>query len=238
MTGAYFDLKPLIIPSDSTPYHILDGGTSEVEAAYSYVWNFCTEIADEYVPQPCKDKGKSSAVAFQYINYAENSDCYVIGNYNPANDDLDFKLLDDQDPTKGVSITYALGEKCQSNSRMRSATIDVQCANVENVILSAQEPLKCEYHMVMQSYHGCPTVSASCRKEGSYLLLYVFIVCVIRNVQSLKMGYVIPTGTAPSTLRARSLTATATPATREAPAPSPVAAAVAMTASTTDSRCK
>lgn len=127
--------------------------------SYNYQWNFCAEVGQSHVPQPCKDKGKTNAVAFQYVNYAEYSDCYVIGKYDPDNDDLDYKLLDEKDPTKGVTLTYALGEKCTSNSKLRSATIDVQCANVESVILSAQEPSKCEYHMVMQSYHGCPTVS-------------------------------------------------------------------------------
>ena len=103
--------------------------------------------------------GKTKGVAFQYMDYAEYSDCYVIGKYDPANDDLAYKLLDEKDPTKGVSLTYALGDKCVSNSRMRSATIDVQCANVASEIVSAQEPDKCEYHMIMKSYYGCPTVS-------------------------------------------------------------------------------
>ena len=50
------------------------------------------------------------------------------------------------------------GESCPSGA-LRSATIDVKCSNVEALIDSAQEPEGCQYHLVMESYHGCPKVS-------------------------------------------------------------------------------
>lgn len=65
-------------------------------------------------------------------------------------------MLDSRDPTKGVSISYPSGEKCSSGA-LRTTTLDVQCANIKSNILSAQEPHVCQYHFVMESYHGCPT---------------------------------------------------------------------------------
>lgn len=56
-------------------------------------------------------------------------------------------------------MKYALGEKCKSVDRLRSVSIDLLCADVPMKIISAQEPSKCQYHMVVESYHGCPTVS-------------------------------------------------------------------------------
>ena len=79
-----------------------------------------------------------------------------MGRYNADNDDLSYALLDSRDPTKGVSITYPKGEKCSSGA-LRSTTLDVQCANTKSTIISAQEPHVCQYHFVMESYHGCPT---------------------------------------------------------------------------------
>lgn len=65
-------------------------------------------------------------------------------------------MLDSRDPSKGVSVSYPSGEKCSSGA-LRTTTLDVQCANTKSTILSAQEPHVCQYHFVMQSYHGCPT---------------------------------------------------------------------------------
>jgi hypothetical protein len=132
--------------------------TPETEPSFSYQWNFCSTIGSSFIPDVCKAKGITEAVALQYLILPGYSDCYVIGKYDPANDDLSYTLLDETDPTKGVSMKYALGEKCHSVDRLRSASIDLVCADVEMKIISAQEPTKCQYHMVAESYYGCPTV--------------------------------------------------------------------------------
>ena len=43
------------------------------------------------------------------------------------------------------------------NQASRSVTIDVECADTKFKVLSAQEPSLCQYHIVAQSYYGCPT---------------------------------------------------------------------------------
>lgn len=163
--GAHFNLKPLILSSNEKSYYIKDGDipctTNIEEPAYSYTWNLCSPVSDVSVPDACKKLGKSSAVALQYMQNPgfDLTDCYVIGKYDAANDDLSYKLLDDKDPTKGLSITYAAGDRCNVVGNMRTTTIDVVCDNVDTRIVSALEPSTCEYHLVMKSYHGCPTVS-------------------------------------------------------------------------------
>lgn len=145
--------------SSDTCYFIQDGDipcTPETEPSYSYVWNFCDVIGSSSVPEACKKLDKTNAVALQYLDLGTSSDCYVIGKYDSNNDDAHYALLDDQNPALGVSIKYALGDKC-STGVLRSATIDIVCANVESSIVSALEPNHCEYHMVMKSYYGCPT---------------------------------------------------------------------------------
>lgn len=82
--------------------------------------------------------------------------CEVIGHYDKNNDDSYYELINDADPSFGVSISYRAGDRCP-NGIFRTSTIDVICANVESLILSALEPHVCGYHMVMKSYHGCPT---------------------------------------------------------------------------------
>lgn len=93
-----------------------------------------------------------------------------MGRYNAHNDDLSYAMLDSRDPSKGVSITYPSGERCASGA-LRSTTLDVQCGNSKSTILSAQEPNLCQYHFVMESYHGCPvecpvTKNGLCNSHG------------------------------------------------------------------------
>lgn len=100
-----------------------------------------------------------TGVVLQSATYSESQYyCYIIGHYDPDRHSLQYSLLDPHDPTKGISIKYPAGERCSATiAKPRSASIDVQCANVKSVILSAQEPDLCEYHLVMNSWHGCPT---------------------------------------------------------------------------------
>jgi hypothetical protein len=121
------------------------------------MWNFCANVAP--IPGACDKMGKTG-VALQYLDLGgKDYDCYVIGKYDPAKDDLHYSLLEHDDPSKGVSMHYPYGEKCSYSGIMRSATIDVQCADVEAKVVSAQATTQCSYHLVMQSVHGCPTVS-------------------------------------------------------------------------------
>lgn len=103
--------------------------------------------------------GKSGVV----MQYKETSKtCNILGHYDPKKNELEFRLLDVNDPSKGVSITYPRGENCGGDhpNLQRSATIDVECSNVEYLISSANEPQKCSYHISMKIYYGCPSVSS------------------------------------------------------------------------------
>jgi hypothetical protein len=118
--------------------------------------------------------GKSGVV----MQYKENSrTCNILGHYDPKKNELEFRLLDINDPSKGVSITYPKGESCggEHPNLQRSATIDLECANVEYLISSANEPQKCAYHISMKSYYGCPSV-CSLHDVSSLDLLYCLYV--------------------------------------------------------------
>ena len=84
----------------------------------------------------------------------------MIGQYDPSRDDTYYRLLEETDPSKGVSVVYQFGDKCP-NGNLRSTTIDVMCTNTKALIVSALEPDTCQYHMVMKSWYGCPQVMPS-----------------------------------------------------------------------------
>lgn len=160
-TGSTFDLRKLTLPLNSpTAYTIKDGDipcTPEIEPTYSYVWNFCSAIPTSSDPSFCNKTG----ISLQYLVRASDGykECHVIGTYDPKQDDLIYSLLDPSDPSKGVSLRYGNGDRCEAfktKGVYRSTTLDVQCANVKMSILSATEPNTCQYHMLLKSYYGCP----------------------------------------------------------------------------------
>lgn len=160
--GATFDLRPLMKSSSSDKaYYIKDGDipcTPETEPSFNYIWNFCSNVPGAVLPSECKGMGKTGVV-LQYITFEDTEKfCYIVGHYDSQIDQLTYSLLDQTDPSKGVSITYPSGEKCGSSTQLsRQATIDIECTNEEATVLFAQEPTTCSYHMSMKSWYGCPT---------------------------------------------------------------------------------
>eukprot|EP01041_Mallomonas_annulata_P013620 gene13620-28920_t len=157
--GVNFDLRPLTRFHEYDSYYIRDGDipcTPEIEPSYSYLWNICADVTN--IPAVCSNQTKIGAV-LQYLDGKDEEHlCHVIGKYENGNNDIKMLLLDETDPSKGVSLTYPSGEKCESNSgtSSRTATIDIQCSNVRSTILSATEPSPCHFHLIMKSYFGCP----------------------------------------------------------------------------------
>ncbi len=161
------DLQPLMLfETTQNPicYGIKDGDipcTPEHERVFSYAWNFCGDVTTSCFPSAvCKSSQMGAVIQYYHRDSDGYEECNVIGHYDPARDDTYYKLLDDHDPSKGVSLTYVFGDKCPSG-KLRSATLDVVCANTKYEVDSALEPMQCDYHMVMRSYYGCPLVSCN-----------------------------------------------------------------------------
>jgi hypothetical protein len=145
-------------------YGINDGDipcTPEHERVYSFAWNFCGDVTKECFPKNAKCEGVTgSAIQYLYRESDGYEECNSIGHYDSARDDTYYSLIDESDPSKGVSIKYLFGDKCPSG-KLRTSTLNVVCANTKFEIESALEPLPCDYHMVMRSYYGCPLVRTS-----------------------------------------------------------------------------
>lgn len=161
-TGVAFNLQPLMVTDpNKESYFIADGDipcTVEVERTYSFMFNFCHDITAKSFPVDVCNTGKmGSAIQFYHRASDNYKECNIIGHYDPERDDTYFHLLDERDPSKGVSMTYLYGDKCP-NGQLRTTTIDVACSNTKVVVDSALEPDQCNYHVVVNSWHGCPQV--------------------------------------------------------------------------------
>lgn len=173
-------MRPLTRKPDEISYAIVDGDipcTKEIEPSFHYSWNFCADITKNSIPNACTMENKHGGILQSFYVGAEEGEhfCYVIGQYDPAQDDSFFKQLDSTDPSKGVLLQYRYGDICDNSTRaMREATLEVQCANVKERTISAQEPNTCRYHIVVQSYYGCPlscpiSENGLCNSHGMFL---------------------------------------------------------------------
>jgi hypothetical protein len=170
-------------------YELKDGDipcTPEKEPNYNYVFNFCGDVTEASFPKAvCSDVQMGSAI--QYIDRSDGyKECNVIGHYDPERDDTFYALINPQDPSKGVAITYLYGQKCPSG-KLRSATINVECANVKFVEDSANEPSECAYTVTMRSMYGCPKVRSVTDSVGRRSL---FVSCLTAFTEIISSLYV------------------------------------------------
>ncbi len=73
--------------------------------------------------------------------------------------------LDRQDPTKGVSLTYTQGDRCDTIQAPRSMVLAVECdptkTGVPEVVggVEGTDAQLCQYTLTMRSAAGCPAHS-------------------------------------------------------------------------------
>lgn len=152
--GATYDLRGMTIGSKDKCYHIKAGDiecTPEEEPSYNYIFNLCAPTPSQCIPDACKSKEASAVM--QYLD----KDCWIAGTYDTQHDDSHYALLDANDPSVGVSMTYRSGEACKTGNVQRTTTFDVYCDDVSPpYIEDATEPTHCQYHVILKSVHGCP----------------------------------------------------------------------------------
>lgn len=158
--GATFDLSDLHRKPDQPPYTVIDGDlpcTEKVEQNYTYIFNICGAVTGG-VPVQCRNVvGASTAGALQ-INTRGTYDiyddyCYRVGEYSDSSTKL--ALLDQEDPTKGISLTY-YGDYC-SGQVQRKFHLQLQCSDrMSPVPTHALEYEHCVYTVTMPSIYGCP----------------------------------------------------------------------------------
>ena len=133
-----------------------------MEANYTYVFNICGAVQDG-IPDKCDTiNGLNTAAALQVNTrgtVAEGDDwCFKVGAYSDQTSKL--QLLDERDPTKGVSLTY-YGDFCNAKRGQRpiprTFKIELSCADrLSPVPAPGYEPTACGYTVYMPSVYGCP----------------------------------------------------------------------------------
>jgi len=126
------------------------------------VFNICGAVQDD-IPEKCDDlAGLSKASALQVNTrgtVGEGDDwCFLVGSYDDKTTKV--TLLEETDPTKGVSLTY-YGDFCHAKPGQkpvqRTFKIEMACADRLNPVPThAYETTACGYTVYMPSVYGCP----------------------------------------------------------------------------------
>jgi hypothetical protein len=131
-------------------------GFFQVEQNYTYYFNICGTVTS--YPAACATLSGLGSTAALQVDERASADptddwCYNVGLY-----DLNTKteLLDQDDPTKGIALTY-YGDYC-GNHKQREFRIELSCADrLSAVPQHARETAGCHYTVNIPSVYGCPT---------------------------------------------------------------------------------
>lgn len=148
--------------------------TETQEKNYTYYVGICSSVPSSSLPQSvCSNSdiakveaANSYAVQVTVDGTCTGNDCHChsagIKQGSDGNSYM-WSLVNDNDPTEGVALTYPSGEQCHIHSGEtvapdREMTIRFLCSDTVAATPSrAEEISHCHYEVDIQSIHGCPT---------------------------------------------------------------------------------
>jgi hypothetical protein len=122
------------------------------------MFNVCGAVASG-IPSACATVtgiGKAGALQIDARVLSDPSDdyCFLAGVYGDSSTKV--SLLDQEDPSKGISVTY-YGSYCHTPMVQRKFRIELECADkLSPIPTSALEFDHCSYTVTMPSVYGCP----------------------------------------------------------------------------------
>lgn len=126
---------------------------------YLYTFGICKAVP---APKNCLNADGSSRVRFSsapawQTSVSDAEDCKYLGSPDKA--DHSWAAIDEQDPAKGVKLTYSNGQHC-SNGQQRKFALNFKCAprtveTIEQRVID--ESRHCEYEIEIESEYACPT---------------------------------------------------------------------------------
>lgn len=125
---------------------------------YTYYFSVC---GNTQLPFGYCDPTKSLPASPAYQVQKADKKCFRLGSASPG----EFALIDEKDPSKGISLTYRGGENCTVGSfkKERTFTINFNCLTGSEEVQARVEERNCDYTINFNSPAGCPQ---SCLSTG------------------------------------------------------------------------
>ena len=120
---------------------------------FTYVLNVCG-----LAKKPSRSCINGTAPAYQT---SARGECVALGD---SVENSVWSLLDAEDPTKGVALTYFNGTYCSAFNKQRSIKIRFVCENRMKIPATTVNEKECQYTVTMATEFGCPT---ECARPGA-----------------------------------------------------------------------
>mmetsp|Transcript_25494 Transcript_25494/g.60136 ORF Transcript_25494/g.60136 Transcript_25494/m.60136 type:complete len:313 (-) Transcript_25494:72-1010(-) len=174
--GATFDLSAMT--KTSGDYRVRDRFADSGRNNYDYYFNVCDNLKDTPVPpqhhdgsavpaeeSACLLENKMPTPGLQVANWWNG--CYQLGAdvHSQHGSNITFALLDQNQPHKGVTLTYAFGQPCgdyNSELQYRELVLAFQCVDDTMASFEDDEPEfieeteTCHYEIFLPTAYGCP----------------------------------------------------------------------------------
>ena len=156
--GLSFDLSPLMRTGSDEDYSV-----NIAHSNFAMLVNLCANTLR--VPHRCTGRSNTRAsVGFQWDTSNDNS-CWELGSLET----IQWSLLDERLPRKGVELMFTGGTPCSVGARMvHFHMICAESVGSEGPSFAWEAPT-CSYHVVWPTVHACP------RDAGSPWLTWIFI---------------------------------------------------------------
>lgn len=168
--GTTFDLSPLKLPGGYYKVRNQDVGFEN----YTYVFNVCGNTAEIPGSGPTGrgDKCLNTTIWQGDTDFMWNpAPAYQIARHDDlcwrmaedySNSNIEWSLLEPEDPSRGVVMKYKGGNLCnhESDSQRRYLEIAFPCADdIMNIPDKEviEEVKDCQYELIVPSIYGCPT---------------------------------------------------------------------------------
>lgn len=156
--GSSFDLRDVSRSPDEPSYIANPTSPCSInvqQSNFTYMFNICGVLAAG-LPVTCSSLSDIRKAAAVRVDSSTNpSECVIAGLYSETSSKV--QLLDQDDPTKGISVIY-YGDYCRDPPSVQMKfVINMECSDKLNPLpTQAYESGHCEHKITIPSIYGCP----------------------------------------------------------------------------------
>uniref|UniRef100_A0A6V3M268 Autophagy-related protein 27 n=2 Tax=Lotharella globosa TaxID=91324 RepID=A0A6V3M268_9EUKA len=151
----YYNLMSMNLRGASWTFGDSDHDSQSVRN-YTYRIQICGEVESPSKIPACKDN-LATATAWQFDSKGDRGECFRLGSHFDDGN-AEWSMIDENEPGKGIQLTYFNGDFCPYHQKNRSLTVEIVCENRKTVPPAfVEERGECHYFITLPHQAGCPS---------------------------------------------------------------------------------
>jgi len=126
----YYNLMSMNLRGASWTFGDSDHDSQSVRN-YTYRIQICGEVESPSKIPACKDN-LATATAWQFDSKGDRGECFRLGSHFDDGN-AEWSMIDENEPGKGIQLTYFNGDFCPYHQKNRSLTVEIVCENRKTV---------------------------------------------------------------------------------------------------------